>query len=712
MNIEKILKRLTLREKICQLTQVCIGGSGFERACERVEKEPIGTVILAGGAYAGNDHQCVINTENMNELQRIAMENHGIPMMLGRDVIHGHHIVLPIPLGLGATFNPELVEEGYRAVAEEAKTNGINWAYAPMVDVSRDPRWGRIIESAGEDTYLNAEMGKAIVYGFQGRDEKINVAACAKHFAGYGAAFGGRDSHSSEISEYYLRNYYLPPFKATADVGVATMMNSFHEISGEPAASSKYLLTGILRGEWGFEGFVVSDWGSVNQLENQGVAEDPAAAAELAMNAGLEVEMVTAEYYYKNLEQLVLEGRVSMETIDEAVRRVLKVKEKMGLFENPYTNIWEYDREAHRDVARRVAEEAMVLLKNENNALPLKRDERIVVMGPFAKDTRSILGSWTTDFDQEESVSVWEGISKYAEDKVYLNYENPEYEDLSKTVRSAMGTLPSYDTAIVVIGESYALTGEANSLTNIEFTPSQKEIIRFAKRHCKKVIGLFNFGRPRAFYDDIDMFDAVIYMWHAGSQAGNAVANILYGEVNPSGKLPVTMPKVTGQVPIFYNMHPVSRDTQSYYEKQYSGTYKDIDGMPLYPFGYGLSYTEYEYRDLKVQERELSLADIENGKCFEVSVNVENVGSYDGKETVQCYIRDCVSSMTRPVRELKAFEKIVLKQGEARTVTFRIGYDQLGFYRRDSKFAVEKGKFKIYVGKDCYTEDFVEVEVK
>ncbi len=711
MDIEKIIENLSLKEKICQLTQICIGGSGFEKALERVKKEPIGTVILAGGAYAGNDPQCVINTDNMNELQKISMENHGIPMLFGRDVIHGHHIVLPIPLGLGATFNPDLVEEGYRAVAEEAKSNGINWTYAPMVDVSRDPRWGRIIESAGEDTYLNAEMGKAIVSGFQGREEKIDVAACVKHFVGYGATFGGRDSHNSEISEYALRNYYLPPFKAAVEAGVATVMNSFHEISGEPVASSRHLLTDVLRGEWGFDGFVVSDWGAINQLINQGVAEDAAAASELAINAGLEVEMVNAEFYYNNLEQLVAEGRVSMDTIDEAVRRVLRVKEKMGLFENPYTNINDYDREAHRDVACRVAEEAMVLLKNESGALPLKKDERIIVMGPFVKDIRSILGNWTIDFDLKESVSVLEGISKYAEDMVYLDYDNPEYPDIAKTLRKDVDIVPMYDTAIVVIGESYALTGEANSLSNIELTPSQKEIIRFARRHCKKVVGLFNFGRPRAFLDDIDLFDAVIYMWHAGSQAGNAVANILYGEVNPSGKLPVTLPKVTGQVPIFYNTHPVSRDAQSYYENQFSATYRDVDGMPLYPFGYGLSYTEYAYSDLKVKKKVISLEDIENGECFEVSVTVKNIGNYDGKETVQCYIRDCVSTMTRPVKELKAFEKISLKQGEAKTVTFKIGYDKLGFYRRDSRFVVEKGKFKLYVGKDCYTEDFVEVEV-
>ena len=707
MDINKIIKNMTLREKICQLTQVCIPVTKYEDALERIKKEPIGTIITAGGANAGNDAQSPINADNMNEIQRISMEKHGMPILVGRDVIHGHHIVLPIPLGLGATFNPELVEEGYRAVAEEAKSNGINWTYAPMVDVSRDPRWGRIIESAGEDTYVNAKIGEAIVYGFQGREEKINVAACAKHFVGYGAAFGGRDTHSSEISEYALRNYYLPPFEAAVKAGVASVMNSFNEVSGEPVASSRYLLTDILRGEWGFDGFVVSDWGSVNQLQNQGVAEDAPHAAELAINAGLEVEMVNKEYYYKHLEQLVEEGRVSMETIDEAVRRVLRIKDKMGLFENPYTDKKEYDRESHREIARKVAEEAMVLLKNENNALPLKKDEKIVVMGPFAKDRRSILGSWTCDFDINESITVLEGIEKHAENVMYLNYDNPEYKELAWTVNEDMG----YDTAIVVIGESYALTGEANCLAKIELTDAQREIIRFARRHCKKVVGLFAFGRPRAMYEDIDMLDAVLYMWHAGSQTGNAAANILFGEVSPSGKLPVTMPKQTGQVPIFYNMHPVARCRQSYYEKQANNTYKDIDGKPLFPFGYGLSYTEFEYGNIKIKEDKISLSDIENGKCFEISIDVKNVGGFDAKETVQCYVHDVVASMTRPVKELKDFKKCYIEQGKTETFTFKIGYDKLGFFRRDSKFAVEKGKFRIYIGKDCYTENFVDVEV-
>ncbi len=708
MDIEKIIEKMSIRDKIAQLTEVCIPVTNYEEVLERIKKEPIGTIITAGGANAGNDAQDPISADNMNELQKASMENHGIPILVGRDVIHGHHIVLPIPLGLAATFNPELVEEGYRAVAEEAKSNGINWSYAPMVDVSRDARWGRIIESGGEDTYVNAKLGEAIVHGFQGRGEKINIAACAKHFAGYGAAYGGRDTHSSEISEYSLRNYYLPPFEAAVKAGVASFMNSFTEISGEPVASSRYLLTDVLRGEWGFEGFVVSDWGSVNQLQNQGVAENPVHAAELAINAGLDVEMVNMEYYYKNLEQLVNDGRVSIQTIDEAVRRVLRIKEKMGLFENPYVDKKMYDKEAHRDIARRVAEEAMVLLKNDNNALPLNKNEKIVVMGPFAKDRRSILGSWTCDFDINESVTVYDAIKNVGENVIYLDYENPEYKDLAWTVNEDLG----YDTAVVVIGESYALTGEANCLAKIELTESQREIIRFARRHCKKVVGLFAFGRPRAMYEDIDMLDAVIYMWHAGSQTGNAAANILFGNVCPSGKLAVTLPKQTGQVPIYYNAPPVARCKQSYYQKQSNGTYKDIDGMPLYPFGYGLSYTTFEYSDVKIKSDRISLESIENGECFEVSVYVKNTGNYDAKETVQCYIRDCVSSMTRPVKELKDFNKIFLKKGETKTVTFKVGFDKLGFFRKDSKFAVEKGKFKIFVGKDCYTENFVEVEVE
>lgn len=704
MDIKKIVERMSLKDKIAQLTQSDYNPYTYEEMKELVKKTPIGSVILVLNAWGGNADGEGISVDKINELQKIAMEAHGIPLMFGHDVIHGHKTILPIPLALAATFNPELVKEGYTYVAKEAKNDGINWTYAPMLDVSRDSRWGRIIESSGEDPYLTGEMGKAVTKGFQGESDTLFMAACAKHYVGYGASEGGRDYHKAEISDYSLRNYYLKPFAAVVDSGIATIMNSFNEISGQPVASSRYLLTDVLRGEMGFGGFVISDFDAVKQLVRQGVAEDMKNAAALSVNAGLDMDMHD-NCYMDYMEEAVANGLVKEETLDLAVMRILEIKEKLGLFENPYFEEISIDKQRLSDIARELAEESFVLLKNDFCALPLKKDEKICVMGNMAKEDRAICGSWVLDVDLSESVSVFDGLSKKSENVDYYKYEMPSNSMLPK--------LRDCDTIVVSIGESHSVTGEANSLAEIDVPPYQREIIKFAKRTGKKVIGLLGFGRPVALTDIIDDLDAAIYMWHGGSKTGDAVANVLYGDINPSGRLPVTLPRSTGQIPIYYNCPPSGRECDGYYgiTNKWIVNYHDLDGRPLYPFGYGLSYTEFEYGDIRCDKTELTLAELENGENFKLSVDVTNIGEFDGKETAQVYVRDNFSSLTRPIKELKAFQKQLIKKGESVTLDFQIGYKELGYFN-PREFNVEKGDFTIYIGENCLTDRAVTVTVK
>lgn len=703
MEISKILSKMTLKEKIAQLTQVPLDNRNYEAVCELVRKEAIGSIILATSATAGNSDADAVSVEKINNIQKIAMDNHGIPILFGHDVIHGHHICLPVPLALSATFAPDLVKEGYKCIAEEARNDGINWSFAPMLDVSRDPRWGRIIESPGEDPYLGEIMAEAVVKGFQGEGDKINIAACAKHYIGYGASEGGRDYHKAEISDYSLRNYYLHAFKSAVNAGVATVMNSFNEISGQPTASSKYLLTDVLRGELGFEGFVVSDWGAISQLARQGVAKDEKHAAELAFNAGLDVDMVD-NCYLKHLEELADGNKVDMEAVDTSIVRVLSIKQRMNLFEKPYFEVKEYSKSEHREVAKRLAAESVVLLKNEKNILPLDKNSTVCVMGDISLDPRSVIGSWALDCDIAETVTIFDGIKGKCENSFYFDCSIPKDSTLEKKETA--------DVIIVVLGESDKITGEANSIAKIELTELQEYIIKTAKKSGKKVVGVLAFGRPRALDDVIDDFDALLYVWHGGSQAGAAAAEVLFGDFTPCGRLPVTMPRSTGQIPIYYNCPPSGRNEDGYYNaKLEHPNYWDIDDSPLYPFGYGLSYTKFEYSDIYLDKKELTLEALENGECFEVSINVKNIGRFSSKEVVQLYIRDCVSSMTRPIKELKGFKKIFLLPGEEKTVKFKIGFKQLAFYGKNGKITVERGDFVVFAGENCLTNRKAEVAV-
>lgn len=706
MDIKKLIKGMTLKEKIQQLTQITYSNGEFEKIKERLKKECIGSLILTTSSNAGNTEQEQMHAQMLQELQQTAMEYHNIPLLFGRDVIHGHKISLPIPLAMGATFNPQLVKEGYACVAREAKNDGINWTFAPMLDVARDPRWGRIIEGVGEDPYLGERMAEAIVKGFQGEKEQIYMAACAKHFVGYGASEGGRDYHRAEISEYSLWNYYLRPFQAAINSGVATIMNSFSEVNGEPTTASRYLLTEVLRDKMGFDGLVVSDWANVEWLVNQGVAENEEQASALALHAGLDMDM-QSQFFYKGLEQAVRDNLVPEEEIDLAVERVLSVKERMGLFEQPYCIPEELDLEKHREYARRLEEEAIVLLKNEHHTLPLQPETKLCIIGNMALDKHNIVGSWELDYDPKESVTILEGISAKSDKVTYCDFENP-------SVRARMHRcMAECDAVIVVIGEPKSFTGEANSIANIEVDDAQKHMIEFARRFGKRVIGVMAYGRPRALGNVIDLFDAVLYCWHGGSQMGNAVANILFGNCVPSGKLPVSILRSTGQIPMAYNAPPlIVDDVFGYYDRKgYCRSYHDEYGSPLFPFGYGLSYTTFAFGEIHQDAVSYTLKELQKGKKFKVSVTVKNTGNFDAYETVQCYVRDCFARMTRPVKELKGFRKQFLKAGEQTEVTFELGWEELGYYRRQDGYVVEKGDFQIYIGEDCMTEEFVKITV-
>lgn len=698
--IRELLKKMTLDEKIGQLNQVKQNDS--EELKEDIKKGKIGSFILANSSTAGNDEQSKANKKLLDELQKIAVEESpsGIPIIFGRDVIHGHSIVMPVPLASAASFNPELITEGYRFVAKEAANDGIHWTFSPMMDISRDPRWGRCVEGFGEDPYLSSKMAVASIKGFQGDDlsDKNSIAACAKHYICYGAAEGGRDYANAEVSDYTLRNFYLKPFAESVKCGVATVMSSFNEISGQPLSSSRYLLYGLLKKELGFDGFIISDWAAVEQLVWQGVAQDKKDAARLAANAQLDMDM-TDKCYIENLSELSQEGKVSEDKINDMAYRVLSVKERLGLFENPYIQTRDIDYGAYIKAAKKCSDESMVLLKN-NGALPISEDEKVLITGPFAYEKRSHLGTWTLDFDITRTDCIAD-VFKHRSKNVIA----PEY----RLWDDILPDLKNTDTVIVALGESAKVTGEANSLADISFPLEQLEFVKKIKRLNKKVIGILCFARPIALQEAEPYFDAILYAWHSGTMAAHSIADIVYAKVNPSGKLPMTFPRCTGQIPIYYNYPTLSRNKKSYYGEGES--YHDYKSTPMYPFGYGLSYTEFEYSEPYCEKRTLSLAELNNGQKFKVTATVKNTGNRDGAQTVQCYVHDVIASMTRPLKELKGFEKKFIRTGENASFEFEIGYEELGFYTSDSVFAAEPGEFEIYIGSDCTADKFVTVTV-
>ncbi len=708
--VEKLLSRMTLREKIGQLNQIPEpkGREQIEAYKEKLRRGEIGSIILASSATAGNDQKRNIDIDLCNELQRTAVEEGpcGIPLLYGRDVIHGHHTVFPVPLAQAASFHPELVEACCRDTAREAAAESVHWTFAPMLDLCRDPRWGRVIEGWGEDPFLASVMGRACVRGFQGADpaDEDSLLTCAKHYVGYGASEGGRDYHRTEIADYTLFNYYLPAFRAAVEAGTGTVMSAFNEISGQPVTSSRKYLTDILRGWLGFEGFVVSDWAAVQMLVRCGVAEDRVGCAKLSVLAGLDMDMVSG-CYAENLEDLVKKGEIPEEAIDLAVRRILRVKWAKGLFERPYCRPRAAARKKHLDDARVLAAESMVLLKNEG-VLPLKKGMKIALLGPFVREKRSLLGSWTLDYDLSDVKSLLEAMQERVgkEELGLCSDETGLFDNMAETVRQA-------DVVLLALGESWETTGERRSVSDLALPASQRELIRRARALGKPLVGIFFCGRPLAMEGAAEFLDAALYAWHGGTKTAEAVCDILWGEANPSGRAPMTFPRRTGHIPLYYNVTSSGNFVNGYYGEEVYPCYVDSPASPAYPFGFGLSYTSFAYGEIQAERLRLSLDEFLAGEEFRLTVEVKNTGDRDGKETVQLYVHDRTASRMRPLRELKAFQKPFIRRGETAELTFCLGAPQLGFYTEQGSYIVETGVFDIYIGENCLTENKISIRL-
>ncbi len=684
--VDELLGKMTLDEKIGQMNQV------FPFAAPKAEAlraGKIGSFITEVDALAGKGVAPEARADTCNELQRIAVTESrlGIPLLFGRDVIHGYRTVFPIPLGQAAAWDPELVERAAAIAAAEASADGIKWTFAPMLDIARDPRWGRIAEGSGEDPHLGSALARAAVRGFQGDDFSApdRLAACAKHYAGYGAAEGGRDYNFVDVSMRTLRDVYLPPFRAAVDAGVATVMSGFHDYQGVPVAANRELLTGVLRGEWGFQGFVVSDWNAVSELVAHGVAADDADAAALAARAGVDMDMV-AEAYARTLADGVANGRVSMADVDLAARRILRVKFLAGLFDRPYTDPARARgvilAPAHRALARRLAQESCVLLKNEAGILPLRDQfKRIAVFGPLAHATAELLGTWSLDGRGQDAASIADGVREAAPQGVEVIFPSSYADDA--LYRTLMGA----DAAVLVVGEHPRRSGEAASVSTLDLPAGQRQLIESVADNGIPIVLVVLAGRPLAIKRAADMANAVLYAWHPGVEGGRAVADLLFGAAAPSGRLPATFPRATGQVPIYYAHRNTGRPAA---ERGDSSRYIDLPITPLYPFGYGLGYTRFAYTNLRI----VASRDGE----VEISADIANTGETAGTETAQLYVRDRVASVTRPVKELKGFQRVALGPGRSARAQFTLRREDLAFTGLDGRPVVEPGAFLAWVG--------------
>lgn len=699
--VESLLSQMTMEEKLGQMNQ--LSPWDFEELAARVRKGEVGSILN------------VVNPEEINKIQKIAVEESrlGIPILVSRDVIHGYKTIFPIPLGQAATFNPQIAEGGARVAAIEASADGIRWTFAPMIDISRDPRWGRIAESCGEDPYLSSVMGAAMIKGYQGDslNDPTAIAACAKHFVAYGAAEGGKDYNSTFIPERVLRNVYLPPFKAAVEAGCATFMTSFNDNDGVPSTANKFVLKDVLRDEWKYDGMVVTDWASAAEMINHGFCVDGKDAAEKSVNAGVDMEMVS-ETFIKNLKQSVEEKKVSMETIDNAVRNILRLKFRLGLFENPYVVTPQSVKyaDAHLQVAKTAAEQSVILLKNDAQTLPFTdKVNTVAVVGPMADAPYEQMGTWVFDGEKERTQTPLKAIREMYGDKVNVIFEPGLAYSRDKNVAGiakAVNAARRADVVVCFVGEESILSGEAHSLANLDLQGAQSRLIKSLAATGKPVVTVVMAGRQLTISDEVEVSDAVLYSFHPGTMGGPAIADILFGKVNPSGKTPVTFPRMTGQAPIYYAHNNTGRPanpTEMLIDEipveagQTSvgcrSFYLDAGNSPLFPFGYGLSYTNFEYSDLKLASDKLTV----DGE-INVSVNLKNTGKYDGTEVVQLYVQDKVGSVTRPVKELKAFQRVELKAGESKTVTFTLPVSDLAFWRYDMTYGVEPGDFKLWVG--------------
>lgn len=699
--VEALLQKMTMEEKLGQMNQ--LSPWDFEELAARVRKGEVGSILN------------VVNPEEINKIQKIAVEESrlGIPILVSRDVIHGYKTIFPIPLGQAATFNPQIAEDGARVAAIEASADGIRWTFAPMIDISRDPRWGRIAESCGEDPYLSSVMGAAMIKGYQGDslNDPTAIAACAKHFVAYGAAEGGKDYNSTFIPERVLRNVYLPPFKAAVEAGCATFMTSFNDNDGVPSTANKFVLKDVLRDEWKYDGMVVTDWASAAEMINHGFCVDGKDAAEKSVNAGVDMEMVS-ETFIKNLKQSVEEKKVSMETIDNAVRNILRLKFRLGLFENPYVVTPQTVKyaDAHLQVAKTAAEQSVILLKNDAQTLPFTdKVKTVAVVGPMADAPYEQMGTWVFDGEKEHTQTPLKAIREMYGDKVNVIFEPGLAYSRDKNVAGiakAVNAARRADVVVCFVGEESILSGEAHSLANLDLQGAQSQLIKSLAATGKPVVTVVMAGRQLTISDEVEASEAVLYSFHPGTMGGPAIADILFGKVNPSGKTPVTFSRMTGQAPIYYAHNNTGRPanpTEMLIDEipveagQTSvgcrSFYLDAGNSPLFPFGYGLSYTNFEYSDLKLASDKLTVDGEVN-----VSVNLKNAGKYDGTEVVQLYVQDKVGSVTRPVKELKAFQRVELKAGESKTVTFTLPVSDLAFWRYDMTYGVEPGDFKLWVG--------------
>ncbi|MBO2012265.1 beta-glucosidase BglX [Siccationidurans soli] len=697
--VAALLAQMTLEEKVGQLNQY----SGREVTGPASDRKNTLLTSISSGKVGSMLN--VKGVKDTREIQAEALKSRlKIPLLFSLDVIHGYQTTFPIPLGEAASWDLDAIRLGAHVAAKEAAASGIHWTFAPMVDIGRDPRWGRVMEGAGEDTYLGSLIAKARVLGFQG--EKLGgtdaVLACAKHFAAYGAPIGGRDYNAVDLSPQQLWETYLPPFKAAADAGVATFMNSFNALNGIPATGNSYLQRDILKGQWQYPGFVVSDWASIAELVNWGYATDKKEAAQQAITAGSDMDM-ESDTYSQNLAQLVKDGKVKMDLVDDAVRRILHKKFELGLFEDPY-RFSDEKREKqvladpqNRAAARQMAQKSMVLLKNEKATLPLTKQLRsIALIGPIAKAKRDLNGSWTVDTDTTRITSLYDGLRQRAGKTTQLLYAKgcAVEGDSRAGFDQAVATAQKADIVVMAVGEGWNMSGEAKSRTDIHLPGVQEELFKALRATGKPVAVVVFGGRPLIFDAIADQADAVLFAWWPGSEGGTALADVLYGDYNPAGKLPITFPRNVGQIPIAYNQqYNTGRPLIKVSETRYRSAYIDAPATPRYAFGHGLSYTSFKYSDFKISRSQLKA-----GETVQVSFTLTNTGKVIGEEIAQLYLRDPVASVVRPLKELKDFRKISLKPGESKTITFPIDKDKLAFYNSKLEWVAEPGKFNLMVG--------------
>ena len=713
--VDALMKKMTLGEKIGQLN---LPGSG-DIVTGQASNSDIGKKIKegqVGGLFN------IKSLEKIKAVQKVAVEESRlkIPLLFGMDVIHGYETVFPIPLGLSCSWDMKAIERSAQIAASEASADGISWTFSPMVDIARDPRWGRIAEGNGEDAYLGSQIAKAMVKGYQGDLSKNNnIMACVKHYALYGAAEAGRDYNTTDMSLTRMFNEYLPPYKGAVDAGAGSVMASFNDINGVPATANKYLMTDVLRKQWGFKGFVVTDYTGINEMQAHGLGDLKTVSA-LALNAGIHMDMV-GEGFLTTLKKSLSEGKVTQQQIENACRLILEAKYKLGLFDNPYKYCdenrakTEIFTDANRKEARRIAADCFVLLKNQNNTLPLKKSGTIAVIGPLADSKENMPGTWSVAANFSKATSVLTGLKEVVGDKVNILYAKGSNLDadsvfeqratmfgksLKRDIRPAADIIAEAvnianqsEVIVAALGEAAEMTGEASSRTNLDIPEVQKDLLKALLKTGKPVVLVLFTGRPLTIKWENDNVPAILNVWFGGSEAGYAVADVLFGDVNPSGKLTTTWPQNVGQVPLYYNHKNTGRPLSGPWFQKFQSNYLDVSNDPVYPFGYGLSYTSFSYSDIK-----LSSSSLKGNQTLTASVTVSNTGNKDGKEVVQLYIRDIVGTNSRPVKELKGFQKIELKAGESKTVSFNITTADLKYYNTDLKYDWEPGEFQIMIG--------------